>query len=179
MASAILSASTRDRAPSRFAVWSMPGPVRGSVKLVVEREGAGRRAGRDARAGTAQPGQTGGAGTGDHPPVAAGRAVGKASVGDHDARAGPAGDLPRHVLQPGVLGGAVGAVEHERLPGRLPLAANAEPETYRGLGALPLAVELGVGALCPARYRERALSPPRHRRLPPHRLMCESRTNLI
>src|SRR5215475_5183169 len=144
MASAIRSASTRDRAPSRFAVWSMPGPVRGSVKLVVEREGARRRAGRDARAGTAQPGQAAGTGTGNHPPGAAGRAVGVAAVGDHDARAGPPADLARHMLQTGVLRGAVGAVEHERLPASLPLDAAAEPVADRGLGELPLAVELGV-----------------------------------
>src|SRR5262249_52790988 len=158
------SASTRDRAPSRFAVWPMPGPARRSVKLVVEREGAGRSAGRDAHAGTAQPGQAAGTRTGNHPPRAAGRAVGVAAVGDHDAGTGPPGDLPGYVLQPGVLGRAVGAVEHERIPGRLPLDAAAELVADRGLGELPLALEFGIGILRPGCGRERALCPGRHRR---------------
>src|SRR5262249_61170653 len=49
----------------------------------------------------------------------------------------------------------------------------------RGLGELPLAVEFLVGVLRPGRDRERALCPCRHRRLLPHRLMCESHTNLV
>src|SRR5690349_2657986 len=167
MASAIRSASTSERAPSRFAVWSMPGPDPCSGKLVVERECAGRRAGRDARAGTAQPGQAARAGTGNHPPGTAGTAIGVAAVGDHDARAGPPADLARYMLQTGVLGGAVSAVEHERLPGGFPLDAAAEPVADRGLGELPLAVEFGVGVLRPGRDRERALRPCRHRLLLP------------
>src|SRR5215472_5498431 len=155
IASAIRSAITSDRAPSRFAVWSR---TPSSAKLVVQAVGAtGLPRPGHGDAGPRQPGQVPAARAHDDPPGGARLTAVVAAVSDHDTGTGPPGDLPGEPLQAGVLGGAVLAVVHQRIRDQVPVEVAAEPVPHPGLGELLLAGQVLVGVLLPGRDRERAL----------------------
>src|SRR2546430_3655559 len=161
--SAIRSAITRERAPSRFAAWSSP-PPGASAELVVKAvRAAGLPGGRHRGAGALQPGQVATARARDDPPGGTRLAAVVAAVGDHDAGAGPPGDLPGEPLQAGVLGRAVLPVVHERVRDQVTCEVAAELEPHPGFGELLLlAGQVLEGVLLPGRDRERAFSVGRH-----------------